>query len=146
MKCSESWLREWVNPDLTREKLSETLTMAGLEVEECVPVASEFSGVVVGQVISVEKHHEAERLHICAVNIGSDKKLKIVCGANNVKTGMKVPVAMINAVLPHNKTITPTVIRGIASEGMLCSASELGLAEESEGLLELQKMQHWAKI
>lgn len=137
MKCSESWLREWVNPALTREALCDTLTMAGLEVEELAAAAQPFSNIVVGQVLSVNKHPEADRLNICEVNAGDSKPLSIVCGASNVKAGMKVPVAKIGAALPNQTTIQPTKIRGVASEGMLCSASELGLAEESQGLLAL---------
>lgn len=137
MKFSESWLREWVNPSLTREKLCTALTMAGLEVEELAPVAKDFSGIVVGQVLKTEKHPEADRLKICEVNVGSVSILKIVCGADNVRPGLKVPVAMIDAVLPNKTVITPATIRGVASQGMLCSASELELSDESQGLLEL---------
>lgn len=137
MKCSESWLREWVNPKLTRDELCTTLTMAGLEVEELAPVAQEFSGVIVGQILKVKKHPEADQLHICEVNVGAASTLNIVCGADNVRVGLKVPVAMIAAILPDKKVITPITIRGIASQGMLCSASELGLSEENQGLLEL---------
>lgn len=137
MKCSESWLREWVNPKETREELSHTLTMGGLEVDELAPVAAEFSGIIVGEVLTVEKHPEAERLHICEVNVNQSMPLQIVCGASNVRAGMKAPVAMINAVLPNNTIIKETKLRGITSYGMLCSAVELGLAEESTGLLEL---------
>lgn len=137
MKFSEAWLREWVNPKINREKLCDTLTMAGLEVEELARVAAEFSGIVIGEVIQTEKHPEADKLTLCEVNVGAKKNLRIVCGANNVKAGMKVPVAMIGAILPNKKTIVPTKIRGADSEGMLCSATELGLAEESDGLFEL---------
>lgn len=137
MKLSESWLREWANPILTREELCKKLTMGGFEVEELAPVAEAFSGIVVGEILISENHPEAEQLHICEVNIGKKDPLKIVCGAPNVKIGMKVPVAMINAVLPNKTIITSTRIRGMPSEGMLCSASELGLAEESQGLFEL---------
>lgn len=139
MKFSESWLREWVNPDLTRDELCDTLTMAGLEVEELAPVSDKFSGIVIGQIIKVEKHPEADRLTVCDVDIAGAAPLTIVCGASNVKVGMKIPVAMIDAILPNKTKIVPSVIRGIDSEGMLCSASELGLAEESAGLMELPK-------
>lgn len=137
MKCSESWLREWVDPGLSHEQLCNTLTMAGLEVEEIVPVTNHFNGIVVGQVLNVEKHPEAEKLHICDVNIGEAATLTIVCGASNVRAGMKVPVATINAVLPNGTVISKAVIRGVTSHGMLCSASELGLSESSQGLMEL---------
>ncbi len=139
MKCSESWLREWANPSLTQNELCHALTMAGLEVEELIPVAPAFSGVLIGQVIKVEKHPEADRLYRCEVNVGDRHHLDIVCGADNVRAGMKVPVAIINAILPNNTVITPTTIRNISSQGMLCSAFELGLAEENQGLLELSQ-------
>src|ERR1700721_1544197 len=132
MKCSESWLREWVNPDLTLEALSNSLTMAGLEVEGLQSVADAFQGITIGQVITVSKHPEADRLQICEVDVGGASLLKIVCGASNVKVGMKAPVAFINAVLPNKSIITPAIIRGTPSQGMLCSASELSLAEESQ--------------
>jgi len=137
MKFSESWLREWVNHSITREQLCEKLTMAGLEIEECVPVAGTFSGVVIGQVLQVEKHPEADRLHICQVDIGSGTPLTIVCGAANVKPNMKVPTALENAILPNDLKIKLAKVRGVTSHGMLCSAKELGLAEDSEGLLVL---------
>lgn len=139
MKCSESWLREWVNPELTREKLTDMLTMAGLELEEIAPVAKDFSGVVIGQILKIEKHPEADRLNICDVIIGQTTPLKIVCGAPNVKVGMRIPVAQIGAVLPGDLTIKHTAIRGVASEGMLCSASELGLSDDQSGLMELSE-------
>lgn len=134
MKFSEKWLRKWVNPKLTRQALCEKLTMSGLEVEELLPVASEFSGVVVGEVLQVNKHPEADRLTLCDVSIGGPAVLKIVCGAANVAQGIRVPVAIIGAKLPGDLTIKPAKIRGAASQGMLCSAKELGLSEESDGL------------
>lgn len=137
MKFSESWLREWVNPELTTEVLCDTLTMAGLEVEEFTPVAKGLQGVVIGQVLKVEKHPEADRLRLCEVDVAGSSPLNIVCGAPNVKTGMKVAVAMIGATLPDNVKITPAKIRGVESEGMLCSSRELGLSDDSAGLLEL---------
>jgi phenylalanyl-tRNA synthetase beta chain len=139
MKFSESWLREWVNPSVDRKQLSDAITMAGLEVESISHVAEKFQGVVVGEVISVAKHPEAERLNICAVNAGTDKTLTIVCGASNVKAGMKYPAALEGAVLSSNLVIKNTKLRGVMSEGMLCSPQELGLGEDAEGLLELPK-------
>lgn len=136
MKFSESWLREWVNPSISREELCDVLTMGGLEVEEIAPVTDKIKGIVVGEIVSIKKHPEADRLNICDVNIGKKNLLQIVCGANNARTNMKAPVAVINAVLPST-TITATSIRGVPSQGMLCSASEIGLVEESAGLLEL---------
>lgn len=137
MKCSELWLREWVNPTLNKEELCQVLTMAGLEVEDLTPVSATFSNIVIGQILKIDKHPEANRLYVCEVDVGKSTPLHIVCGANNVKIGMKVPVALIGAHMPDKTIIKPTSIRGVASEGMLCSAAELGLSEESDGLLEL---------
>lgn len=137
MKLSESWLREWVNPDVSREKLCDLLTMAGLEVDELAPAAGEFDKVIVGRVEKLSAHPEADRLQVCTVSIDETTKLQIVCGAKNVKAGMRVAVALIGAQLPDGTKIKAAELRGIASQGMLCSSSELGLTEESEGLLEL---------
>lgn len=137
MKLSEAWLREWVNPQLNSVALSDKLTMSGLEVESVEPVASHFTQVVVAEVLQVDKHPEADRLNVCQVNIGENAPVQIVCGATNVRAGMKVPAAKIGAVLSETLTIKQAKLRGVASFGMLCSASELGLAEESSGLLEL---------
>lgn len=137
MKCSESWLREWVNPDLTREQIADTLTMAGLEVESLAPAANAFTGVVIGKVLTVNKHPEADKLNVCTVDVGGPETLTIVCGASNVAVNMKAAVAMLGAVLPNKMVIAPASIRKVASEGMLCSASELNLSEDSEGLLVL---------
>jgi phenylalanyl-tRNA synthetase beta chain len=134
MKFSENWLRTWVNPELTSDELGHVLTMAGLEVEDLAPVASEFNNVVVAQVLSVEKHPDADRLNVCQVNVGDAEPLTIVCGAANVAAGLKVPCARIGAVLPGDFRIKQAKVRGVASFGMLCSAVELGLATESDGL------------
>jgi phenylalanyl-tRNA synthetase beta chain len=137
MKISELWLREWVNPVLSREDLCEALTMAGLEIEDVSPVAERFSGVVVGHVISVEKHPEADRLHVCQVATGGAEPITIVCGAKNVVAGMKTAAALEGAVLSNKMKITASRLRGVLSHGMLCSARELGLSEESDGLIVL---------
>ncbi|HWQ94873.1 MAG TPA: phenylalanine--tRNA ligase subunit beta [Gammaproteobacteria bacterium] len=137
MKLSEQWLREWVNPPLSTTELADMLTMAGLEVESTQPVAQSFAGVVVGEITEIKPHPDADSLRLCQVQIGDVTPLSIVCGASNVRVGMRVPTAMIGAELPGGKTIKDTTIRGVKSDGMLCSASELGLAESSEGLLEL---------
>jgi phenylalanyl-tRNA synthetase beta chain len=136
MKLSEQWLREWVNPTLSSQEWGAKLTMAGLEVESLVPVAETFSNVVIAEVVSVEKHPEADRLKVCQVNVGQPELLTIVCGAANVKTGMKVPAALVGAVLPKIK-ITRSKLRGVVSNGMLCSEVELTLAEESNGIMAL---------
>ena len=136
MQFSESWLRNFVNPSLSSEELSLLLTMAGLEVEEMSPVAPPFDKVVVSQVLSKEKHPDADRLNLLSVDVGQGEPLTIVCGAPNVSVGMKAPCALVGAKLPGIE-IKQAKVRGIASFGMMCSAKELGLAEESGGLLEL---------
>ena len=136
MKFSENWLRAFVDPPLTTDELAESLTMAGLEVEAVEPAAPAFAGVVVGEVLAVEKHPGADRLSVCRVDAGRGEPLTIVCGARNVRAGMKAPCALVGAALPQ-LTIRETSVRGVLSLGMLCSAVELGLAEESDGLLEL---------
>ncbi len=134
MKFSENWLRSWVDPDLSSEELGHVLTMAGLEVEALEGVAPAFNNVVVAQVLSVEKHPDADRLNVCQVNVGEAENLIIVCGAANVAAGLKVPCARIGAVLPGEFRIKQAKVRGVSSSGMLCSAVELGLATESDGL------------
>lgn len=135
MKFSESWLRTFVDPQLTSEELSHLLTMAGLEVEELDPVAPAFDSVVVAQVLEVVKHPDADRLNVCQVDTGSGTPTTIVCGAPNVAVGLKVPCALPGAKLPGDFTIKIAKVRGIESSGMLCSAKELGIAEEASGLL-----------
>lgn len=137
MKLSESWLREWINPDFDVQVIAEKLTQAGLEVDSITPVAGDFSGVVVGEVKSVIPHSDADKLRVCEVDIAGDELLHIVCGASNVREGLKVPVAVVGAVLPGDFKIKKAKLRGEPSFGMLCSAKELGLAESSDGLLEL---------
>jgi len=134
MKFSELWLRTLVNPALDSAALSHLLTMAGLEVEALDPVAADFSGVVVGQVLSVAPHPDADRLRVCQVEAGIGNPLQIVCGAPNVAEGVRVPCALIGASLPGFE-IRKAKLRGIESQGMLCSARELGLTEEADGLL-----------
>jgi phenylalanyl-tRNA synthetase beta chain len=136
MRFSEKWLREFVDPALGTSELAELLTMAGLEVEAVEPAAAAFSGVVVGQVLAVERHPGADRLAVCKVDAGAGGPLTIVCGAPNVRAGMKAPCARVGAVLPQ-LTIRDAKVRGVASQGMLCSGAELGMADASEGLMEL---------
>ncbi len=138
MKISEYWLREWVNHLLSTKELVNQLTMAGLEIDNITPVAPDFTQVIVGEVLSVASHPHAEKLTICQVNIGNTQPLTIVCGASNVQVGMRVPTALIGAQLPELK-IEKAKIRGIVSDGMLCSAKELGLTEISSGLMSLPK-------
>ena len=137
MLFSESWLRTFVNPDITTDDLSHRLTMAGLEVEETCAAAPAFSGVVVAHITSIESHPNADRLRVCQVDDGSDTPLQIVCGAPNAAAGLKVPLARVGAVLPGDLKIGPVRMRGVESAGMLCSAKELGLTQDHSGLLEL---------
>ena len=142
MQFPESWLREFCNPELSSQQLADTLTMAGLEVEELEPVAPPFTGVVVGLVLSAEQHPDADRLRVCQVDVGQAQPLQIVCGAPNARPGIRVPCATVGAVLPPGADGQPFKIklgklRGVESQGMLCSAKELGVSDESNGLLEL---------
>jgi phenylalanyl-tRNA synthetase beta chain len=132
----ESWLRSFCNPPVGGAELAQRLTMAGLEVEAYEPFGPRFSGVVVGEVLAVERHPNADKLTVCTVDAGGEK-VKVVCGAPNVRKGMKAPLAKIGAALPGAQ-IRKTSLRGVESEGMLCSARELGLSEDHSGLLELE--------
>ncbi|MGB5571122.1 MAG: phenylalanine--tRNA ligase subunit beta [Sedimenticolaceae bacterium] len=137
MRFSEAWLREWVNPDIGTDELADQLSMAGLEVDSVEPAAPVFNGVVVGEVLTCEQHPDADKLSVCSVNIGADEPAQIVCGAKNVAAGMRVPVATVGATLPGEFKIKRAKLRGVESLGMICSASELGLAESSDGILPL---------
>ena len=141
MKFSESWLREWVSPEIDSDALAHQITMAGLEVDGVDAVAGEFSGVVVGEVVECGQHPDADKLQVTKVNVGdasTDGELvDIVCGASNCRLGLKVAVAMVGAVLPGNFKIKKAKLRGQPSFGMLCSESELGLAESADGIIEL---------
>ena len=137
MKFSEAWLREWVNPELDTQQLAEQLTMAGLEVDAVEPVAAGFSGVIVAEVIAVEAHPDADKLRVCQVAAGKDEPLQIVCGAPNVRAGMKAPLATVGGRMPGDMKIKKAKLRGVPSHGMLCSARELGLSDEHQGLMEL---------
>ena len=136
MKFSEAWLREWVNPNLSREDLLSQLTMAGLEVDGVEGVAGEFSGVVVGRVESCEKHPDADKLSVCEVSDGEDVH-QVVCGAPNVRAGLVTAFAKVGAVLPENFKIKKAKLRGVESKGMLCSPSELGIGDDHDGIMEL---------
>ena len=142
MQFPESWLREFCNPPLTTAQLAETLTMGGLEVEEQSPVAPPFTGIIVGQIIAAEQHPNADRLRVCQVNVGQAELLNIVCGAPNARVGIKIPCALVGAALPPGEDGKPFMIklgklRGVESQGMLCSANELKINESKDGLLEL---------
>jgi len=137
MQFSEHWLRSMVDADMQIGQIADLLTMAGFEVEECRPVAPPFDKVVVASVTSVTPHPHADRLTLCAVDAGSGAPLHIVCGAPNVRAGMRVPCALPGAALPGGLHIKAAKVRGVDSEGMLCSARELGLSDDHSGLLEL---------
>ena len=135
MQISENWLREWVNPPIDSDTLASQLTMAGLEVGSLSVAAPALPGVVVAEVVAVESHPNADKLNLCKVNDGKDT-FSVVCGASNVRAGLKVALARIGAELPGIK-IKKAKLRGVESQGMICSATELQLAESSEGILEL---------
>lgn len=138
MKFSEQWLREWVSPQLGTQALADQITMAGLEVDAVEPVAATFAGVVVAEVLEKTQHPDADKLSVCRVDDGSGEPVQVVCGAPNVAAGQKVPFARVGAVLPGDFKIKKAKLRGQESRGMICSASELGLEEEtSPGILEL---------
>jgi len=136
MNVPESWLRSFCNPPLAGAEIAERLTMAGVEVEAYEPVGPQFSGVVVAEIVEVARHPNADKLTVCTVDAGGEK-LRVVCGAPNVRVGMKAPLARIGARLPGLE-IARASLRGVESEGMLCSARELGLSADHSGLLELQ--------
>jgi len=138
MRLSEQWLREWVSPRLTAAAIAERYTMAGIEVGAIDAVAPKLDGVVVGEIVSLSPHPSADKLRFCRVRVGKGTELGIVCGADNAAAGLKVPVAMVGTTLPGGQRIDPTDIRGVTSEGMLCSAAELGLEQTASGLLVLE--------
>ena len=137
MKFSENWLRELITLPVDHDKLLEQFNLLGLEVDSCEPAAPEFSGVVVAEIVELAPHPDADRLRVCKVNAGQDELLQIVCGAPNAAAGMKAPLALMNAELPGGIKIKKGKLRGVESFGMLCSETELGLAEKSAGLLAL---------
>jgi phenylalanyl-tRNA synthetase beta chain len=136
MKFSEAWLREWVDPEISSSDLLEQLTMAGLEVEGAVPVAADFSGVVVAEVVSADKHPNADKLAVCQVSDGTDT-FQVVCGAPNVRAGLVSAFARVGAVLPDNFKIKKAKLRDVESNGMLCSMAELGLGDDHDGIVDL---------
>ena len=136
MKFSEQWLRGWVNPQVGRDELVARLSMAGLEVDSVTPAAGVFSGVVVGEVLSTEQHPDADKLRVCQVSNGTET-FQVVCGAPNVRPGLKIPFAMIGAELPGDFKIKKAKLRGVESNGMLCSQAELQVGEGNDGLMEL---------
>jgi phenylalanyl-tRNA synthetase beta chain len=142
MQFPESWLREFCNPLFSTQQLADALTMAGLEVEETKTAAPPFSKVVVGEIMACEQHPNADRLRVCQVEAGQGALLNIVCGAPNARVGIRIPVALVGAELPPGEDGKPFAIklgklRGVESQGMLCSAKELKISEAAEGLYEL---------
>ena len=137
MRLSEAWLREWVNPNLKTQGIADCLTMAGLEVDSVEPVSPDLTNIVVGEIVEAQPHPDADRLQVCQVAISAKKRLQIVCGASNARVGMKAPVALVGVTLPAGTEIKQARLRGVESYGMLCSAAELGLAEQAAGLLAL---------
>ena len=143
MQFSESWLRQYVNPSLDSKALAHAMTMAGLEVEEQHSVAPPFTKIVVAQILSAEQHPDADRLRVCKVDAGTGQELQIVCGAPNARAGIKIPCALVGAELPPSEAggkpfiIKLGKLRGVESQGMLCSGRELGLGDNHEGILEL---------
>src|SRR5690625_4322653 len=137
MFVPESWLRSYVNPSIDTDTLCHKLTMAGLEVEECVTAAPAFEKVVVAEIKAVEAHPDADRLRVCMVDCGDQELVQIVCGAPNARVGLKAPLAKTGALLPGDFQIKPVKMRGVTSHGMRCSAQELGISEDSAGLFEL---------
>ena len=137
MNISTRWLREWIDPKVSDTELSEKLTMAGLEVERVAPVAPPFEGLVVGLVVSCVKHPNADKLSLCEVDIGDESNLQIICGAPNVRKGLKVVVAKVGSVLPNNLKIKKAKLRGVESRGMICSEAEMGLSDCHDSIMEL---------
>lgn len=139
MKVSEEWLREWAPATVPTAELCDLLTNAGLEVDGTEPVAGEFSGVVVGRIVAVEPHPNADKLSVCVVDAGEATPLNVVCGAPNAAPGLVAPLARVGAVLPGDVRIRAAEMRGVASAGMLCSAAELGIGTDADGLMELDE-------
>ena len=137
MKITYAWLNEFTPLNQTPAELAQRLTLSGLEVESVAPVAPPFRGVVVGEVLECGRHPDADKLSLCQVTTDGKDRLAVVCGARNVRAGLKVAVAKVGAELPGGLVIKRTKIRGVESNGMLCSARELGLGEEHDGIMEL---------
>ncbi len=137
MRISVAWLSEMIGATLEPTTLAERLTMAGLEVEAIEPAAAALDGVLVGEIIGCEKHPDADSLNVCQVRANQPEPLQIVCGAPNARVGLKAPLATIGSTLPGGMEIRKAKLRGVESHGMLCSARELGLAEDASGLMEL---------
>ena len=141
MRVSISWLKQLVQVNESVDDLSERLSMAGFEVDDVDDLSARAQGVVVGQVLEREKHPNADKLSVCTVDVGAQDPIQIVCGASNVRAGIHVPVAMVGATLPAvGLTIKAGELRGVASNGMICSLTELGLTEQSDGIAILDEL------
>ena len=136
MQFSKAWLQEFFDKSIDKIDLDELLTMSGLEVDDVQDLSKISKLIVVGEIVSIEKHPDADRLNICQVSVGLKKAIQIVCGAPNARVGIKVPCALVGAKLPDFE-IKKAKLRGVESNGMLCSAKELGVSQDSEGLYEL---------
>jgi len=137
MKFSVNWLKQWVQLELSAAEIAERLTASGLEVDAIAPVAADFTGVVVAEIESCQQHPDADKLSVCTVNDGSAERLQIVCGAPNARAGIRVPLARVGAAIGADFKIKKAKLRGVESNGMLCSARELGLSDDHSGLMEL---------
>src|ERR1700760_4139869 len=137
MKVPYSWLADWVDIPWGAAGLGSRLTMAGFELDGLEPAAPEFSGVIVAEIISAERHPQADKLQVCRVSTGSGEPVQIVCGAANARAGLKSALAVVGAKLPGELNIKAAKLRGVESQGLLASAKELGLADTSAGILEL---------
>src|SRR6478672_1257788 len=135
MRVPLSWLRDYVDVQLTPEQLAERLTLLGMEVQSIQARGADWHDVVVGELLSVERHPRADRLSLTRVTVGSGEPLEIVCGATNIAAGQRVPVALPGAVLPGDRRIDRTEKMGVVSNGMLCSGDELGLTADTDGIL-----------
>ena len=137
MKVSEQWLREWADAPVDTDTLLDQLTSAGLTVDSAEPLAAPMDKVVVAEVMEVSAHPEADRLRVCSVDVGGGETLTVVCGAPNVHQGMRAPMALVGARLADGHKIRRSKIRGVESQGMLCSATEIGLGEDADGIVSL---------
>lgn len=137
MKFSEKWLREWVNPPVDTQALGEQLTFMGLEVDDIVSAAPGFKSVIVARIANIAQHPDADRLRVCDIDTGGQELVQVVCGAANARQGLLVAFAQVGGELPGGMKLKKAKLRGVVSMGMLCSSSELGLSDESEGIMEL---------
>jgi phenylalanyl-tRNA synthetase beta chain len=139
MKVSLNWLKQWVDVEDTASGIADRMTMAGLETASVEAFGEGYDKVVIGRILKITSHPDAERLSLCEVTVGGEIPLSIICGAKNIFEGAVVPVATIGALLPNGLKIKKSKIRGVASEGMICSEEELGLAEHSTGIMVLSE-------